>query len=115
VLGLPGNPVSALVCAILFLLPALDRLQGLAGGAPRTVPARLGADLAANDQRADHLRATIGDESDGMPVVLPFARQDSSMLRVLNEAQALILRTPHAPALVKGSVVSIIRLDTLGV
>jgi molybdopterin molybdotransferase len=115
VLGLPGNPVSALVCAILFLLPALDRLQGLAGDAPETVPARLGADLAPNDQRADHLRARIDGESAGMPVVMPFPRQDSSMLRVLNEAQALILRAPHAPALVKGSLVSIIRLDSLGV
>jgi molybdopterin molybdotransferase len=115
VLGLPGNPVSALVCAILFLLPALDRLQGLAGEAPEAVPARLGAGLAPNDQRADHLRAKIDGESAGMPVVVPFPRQDSSMLRVLNQAEALILRAPHAPALVKGSVVSIIRLDSLGV
>jgi molybdopterin molybdotransferase len=115
VLGLPGNPVSALVCGILFLLPALDRLQGLEGAAPATVPARLGADLAANDQRADHLRATIEGESDGMPIVVPNPRQDSSMLRVLTAAHALILRAPHAPALPKGAVVSAIRLDSLGV
>jgi molybdopterin molybdotransferase len=115
VLGLPGNPVSAIVCGILFLLPALDRLQGLEGAAPASVPARLGADLAANDQRADHLRATIEGESGGMPIVLPYPRQDSSMLRVLTAAEVLILRAPHAPALVKDAIVSVIRLDSLGV
>ncbi len=114
VLGLPGNPVSALVCAVLFLLPALDRLQGLPGEAPRTVPARLAAAVAANDHRADHLRATIDGESSGLPVVTPFAKQDSSMLRLLNSAEALILRAPDAPALPAGALVSIIRLDLLG-
>ena len=115
VLGLPGNPVSAMVCAILFLLPALDRLLGLAGDAPATMRARLGAGVAANDQRADHLRATIACDSGGLPVVTAYPRQDSSMLRVLNEADALILRAPHAPALSAGAEVSIIRLDFLGV
>jgi molybdopterin molybdotransferase len=115
VLGLPGNPVSAIVCAVLFLLPALDRLQGLPGDPPPVVPARLGADLAANDQRADHLRARIEDAVDGIPVATPFPRQDSSMLRVLNDASALILRAPYAPAVVKGTMISIIRLDSLGV
>ena len=115
VLGLPGNPVSALVCAILFLLPALDRLSGLPGDPPRTVPARLGAALAANDRRADHLRATITDESAGLPVVVAFPKQDSSMMQVLNSASALILRAPDAPALDAGANVSVIRLDFLGV
>ena len=114
VLGLPGNPVSALVCAILFLLPAVDRLQGLPGAAPRTVPARLAAPLPANDHRADHLRASIQGESDGLPLIHPFPRQDSSMLRVLNAASALILRAPNAPELPAGAEISIIRLDSFG-
>ncbi len=113
VLGLPGNPVSALVCAILFLLPALDRLLGLPGDAPPTMRARLGAGLPANDQRTDHLRARL-DGSGDVPVVTAYSRQDSSMMRVLHEADALILRAPHAPALDEGAEVSIIRLDFLG-
>ena len=114
VLGLPGNPVSALVCAILFLLPALDRLSGLPGAAPETHPARLGTPLPANDSRADHLRATLTPNPGGLPVVTPFPQQDSSMLRVFHAASALILRHPHAPALAAGAQVSVIRLDLLG-
>jgi molybdopterin molybdotransferase len=114
VLGLPGNPVSALVCAILFLTPILDRLQGLSGDPPVASPAILGAALPANDHRADHLRATMHADSSHLPVVTPFARQDSSMLSVFHQADALILRPPNAPALDKGAVVSIIRLDFLG-
>ena len=114
VLGFPGNPVSALVCGVLFLAPALARLQGLAGDPPPAAPAVLGAGLPANDLRADHLRATIDGESAGVPVVTAFARQDSSMLRVLTQADALILRAPHAPKAEKGDRVSIIRLDFLG-
>ncbi len=114
VLGLPGNPVSALVCAILFLVPALDRLLGLPGDPPTRSPAKLGAAVAANDHRADHLRATISGNSEGHAVATPFSRQDSSMLRLLNSAQALILRDPNAPALSAGATVSVIRLDHLG-
>jgi molybdopterin molybdotransferase len=114
VLGLPGNPVSALVCAILFLVPALDRLLGLPGDPPVTTAARLGAAVVANDHRADHLRAAIADDGDGLAIATPFPRQDSSMVRLLNSAQALILRAPNAPALRAGDAVSVIRLDHLG-
>ncbi|WP_428484612.1 molybdopterin molybdotransferase MoeA [Rhodopila sp.] len=114
VLGLPGNPVSALVCAILFLLPALARLSGLAVAPPPVSAAVLGATVKANDQRADHLRATIVVESDGQLVVTPFPVQDSAMLRRLALADALVLRPPHAPALPAGARVEVIRLDSLG-
>ena len=114
VLGLPGNPVSALVCAILFLLPALARLSGLAGDKLPTMPARLGAALAANDHRADHLRAALATDAGGRLVATPFPRQDSAMLRLLAAADALVLRDPHAPASPEGGAVEIIRLDTLG-
>ncbi|MCV5824835.1 molybdopterin molybdotransferase, partial [Escherichia coli] len=60
VLGLPGNPVSALVCGVIFLIPALQRLSGQEARAPRTVGAIAGAPLAANDRRYDHLRAALG-------------------------------------------------------
>ncbi|HEX3346565.1 MAG TPA: gephyrin-like molybdotransferase Glp [Acetobacteraceae bacterium] len=113
-LGLPGNPVSSLICAILFLVPAIDRLCGLAGTAPPTVEAVLGKPVGKNDQRADHLRAALEAGPEGVPVVTAFERQDSAMLRLLTRADALILRPPHAPALDVGARVPIIRLDTLG-
>jgi molybdopterin molybdotransferase len=115
VLGLPGNPVSALVCAILFLLPALARLTGLPAGPPPTTTARLGKGVPANDQRADHLRATLATGPDGQLVASIFPVQDSAMLRRLALADALILRPPHAPALPEGAEVPIIRLDSLGI
>ena len=114
VLGLPGNPVSALICAALFLLPSLDVLGGLPAAAPRTERALLGADLGANDGRADHLRATLAVEAGGLLVATPFPRQDSGMLSLLARADALVLRAPGAAALPKGSEVDVIRLDTLG-
>ena len=114
VLGLPGNPVSAMVCSILFLLPALARLSGLPAAPPPTSTAILGVPVRENDRRADHLRATVEIDSLGRPVVAPFAVQDSAMLRRLAQADALVLRPPYAPALPAGAEVSIIRLDSLG-
>ena len=113
-LGLPGNPVSSLITAILFLLPAIGVLSGLADAGAPVSQAVLGADLAANDQRADHLRARLALRADGMPVVTAFGRQDSAMLRLLALSDALILRPPHAPAAATGDMVPVIRLDTLG-
>lgn len=115
VLGLPGNPVSALVCAVLFLLPALDRLLGGPGAAPPTIPAVLGAPVAANDHRADHLRSRLTTGAGGETVVTPFSVQDSAMLRRLAHADALLLRAPHAPALAAGAPVRAIPLDLHGI
>ncbi len=113
-IGLPGNPVSSLVCAILFVVPALQKLSGLPAAAPPTVMARLGAPLAANDKRADHLRATLSTDPDGTLVATAFPRQDSSMLRLMAQADALILRAAHAPAAEAGAMVPVFRLDALG-
>lgn len=114
VLGLPGNPVSAMVCAILFLLPALHRLSGLPAAPPPVSQAIAGAALTANDHRADHLRAAISTDAAGRVIATPFPVQDSAMLRRLALADALILRAPHAPAVPEGAEVAVIRLDSLG-
>ncbi|WP_043339745.1 molybdopterin molybdotransferase MoeA [Belnapia moabensis] len=114
VLGLPGNPVSALVCSVLFLLPALDRLSGLPGAAPRTIRALAGTDLPENDRRFDHLRATLHPGPDGVPLATPFPVQDSSMMKTLARAEALILRAPGAAALPAGAPVEVIPLGDLG-
>jgi molybdopterin molybdotransferase len=114
VLGLPGNPVSAMVCSILFLLPALSRLSGLPAAPPPVSTAILGSAVKQNDKRADHLRATVSTDQAGRVVVTPFPVQDSAMLRRLALADALVLRAPHASALPEGAEVGIIRLDSLG-
>ena len=109
VLGLPGNPVSAMVCAILFLGPALARLQGLPGDGPTTLQAQLGVDLKANASRMDFIRATL-QHGGGLPVATPFPVQDSGMVATLARADALIVREPQAPAAKAGDRVSIIPL-----
>ena len=114
VLGLPGNPVSALVCSILFLLPALSRLSGLPAAPPPTTKAILGVAVRENDKRADHLRSTIDVDAEGRLVVTPFPVQDSAMLLRLARADALVLRAPFAPPLPAGAEVTVIRLDSLG-
>jgi molybdopterin molybdotransferase len=114
VLGLPGNPVSAFVCGVLFLQPAIARLLGFPGAAPRTVPALAGATLRANDSRADHLRATLADSDSGALVATPFERQDSGMLSVLTRADCLILRAPHAPEMPAGAPIEVIPLAESG-
>ncbi len=109
VLGVPGNPVAALVCALLFLRPAIDRMSGLPGDAPEMEWARLGAALKPNEQREDYMRATLLRQ--GMDwVATPFSVQDSGMLRNLARADALIRRPPHQAALQAGDLVEIIRL-----
>jgi molybdopterin molybdotransferase len=109
-LGLPGNPVSSLVCAHLFLRPLLRAMVGLPAGRAETVQARLGAELGANDRREDYLRAKLTRSDDGTLVATPFPVQDSSMIAVLAHADALIIRLPHAPACPAGAPVEIVRL-----
>lgn len=109
-LGLPGNPVASFVCATLFLRPLLHRLSGRSDSPDEAEEAVLGADVGANDLRADHLRASLATR-EGRLVATPFPVQDSSMIRVLADAEALILRPPHAPAAAAGSPCRILRLD----
>jgi molybdopterin molybdotransferase len=110
VLGLPGNPVSAYVCAVLFLAPLMRRLCGRSDVEPMPEPALLGCDLPENDERADYLRARLAPAAGGMPVATPFPVQDSSMLVPLAAADCLLLREPHAPATKAGSRCTILKL-----
>lgn len=109
VLGLPGNPVSAYVCSVLFLSPLIRRLLGHDDVEPVVEQAVLGRALPANDERADYLRATL-TERNGTPVASPFPVQDSSMLTPLAKADCLVIRLPFAPAAEAGTAVSIVKL-----
>lgn len=107
-LGLPGNPVSTLVCATIFLLPALEKMQGLA---PDQSPARhatLAKPLPANDRRQDYLRATLEHGPDGALLATVFSKQDSSMLATLAHADCLVVRAPLAPPANAGDRVEIV-------
>lgn len=110
VLGLPGNPVSALVCARLFLKPLIEALLGLPAG-DELVEAKLSVSMKENDNRQDYVRASIEEASDGSRIATPFGKQDSSMQRTFRNAQALIVRPPNAPAASELDVVKILRLD----
>ncbi|MBN9545806.1 MAG: molybdopterin molybdotransferase MoeA [Alphaproteobacteria bacterium] len=108
-LGLPGNPVSSMVCALLFLRPAISAMLGLPPQTPLK-QARLAGSLPGNDGRQDYLRATC-EWRDGDLWARPFAAQDSSMQKLFAQADALIIRKPHAPPLEDGAAVEIVPLD----
>ncbi len=108
VLGVPGNPVSAVVCALIFLGPAIDALAGRTFETHAPEMAVLGGDLGPNDQRQDYLRGTLADGVDGRRVATPFERQDSSMLATLAHADCLVVRPPHAPAAKAGEPVEVV-------
>ena len=111
-MGLPGNPVSSLVCGLVFVIPALRALLGLAPEDPRVVAAVLGCDLAENDQREDYVRAALLSDGTGPPTATPYEKQDSSMLSILAKAQCLVVRPPRAPAARAGEPVTIIPLTS---
>ncbi|MFQ5984190.1 MAG: gephyrin-like molybdotransferase Glp [Alphaproteobacteria bacterium] len=110
VLGLPGNPVSSLVCGLVFLRPALEVMLGVVAGERPAATALLARDLGANDDRQDYLRATLSYDEAGSPVATPFAKQDSSMLSRLAASDCLVIRPPFAPPAKAGDRVTVIPL-----
>jgi molybdopterin molybdotransferase len=110
VLGLPGNPVSAFVCAFLFLVPLIRRMSGRNDLSVPAESALLGSELPVNDERADYLRATLHPGVDG-PIATVFPVQDSSMMLPLAKADCLIIREPYAPAAAAGSRCSIVKFE----
>ena len=110
VVGVPGNPVSAYVCTMLFVVPLIRALSGRSDVHPVREDALLGSDVAANDVREDYLRARLERREDGVLVATPVNHQDSSLLANLAAAQALVVRAPFAPAARTGSPCEILRL-----
>jgi molybdopterin molybdotransferase len=109
-IGLPGNPVSAMVCATLYLAPLIRSMLGMNTPSLPISQARLGAPLKANKARQDYMRATLEPQEDGTLNVTPFDLQDSSVLSLFAHADALIIRPPHAEEAAAGDMVPIIRL-----
>jgi molybdopterin molybdotransferase len=107
-IGLPGNPVSSMVCGYVFLRPALNVMKGLGGHPLPRELARLGQDMAKNGGREHYMRAALGIEYSQL-TVHPFDRQDSGLLTVLSKANALLVRPANDPARETGEMVEVIR------
>ena len=111
VLGLPGNPVSCLVCGRVFLVPLVKRLLGLDIEAESRESAVLAHPLDANGPRTHFMRATLARSGDGTLLATALPSQDSSLIGQLALADCLIVRQAGAPAVAAGEAVSILRLD----
>ncbi|MFN0219785.1 MAG: gephyrin-like molybdotransferase Glp [Hyphomicrobium sp.] len=109
IVGLPGNPVSALVTARVFLAPLIARMLDREADF-LSLRAELAEPLAANGPRTHYMRAVL-DETVAPPRVRAMASQDSSLMRTLAEANALIVAPPDAPALPAGAIVDVLKLD----
>jgi molybdopterin molybdotransferase len=107
--GLPGNPVSAMVCAVLFIQPAMAAMLGMEYRPP-VVKARLASSLRANGRRQDYIRARLS-RRDGVLMAEPFAQQDSSMQKVFAESDGLIVRRVDAPPAQTGDEVDVFLLN----
>ena len=107
-LGLPGNPVSAIVCGHLFLVPMLKAMLGLPS-LPQLLTARLGRDQPANGPRSHYMRARMS-VVDGTQTITPFERQDSALLSILTEADALLIRPMNDPARRAGEMMNYISI-----
>ena len=111
VMGLPGNPVSALICARVFLVPLIREMLGLPRAEAAAATARLSEPVESNGPRQHYMRATLSHAEDGSHVVRPAHSQDSSLVRTLSDANALLVRPPNAPAVEAGAQVSVLLLD----
>ncbi len=115
-IGLPGNPVSTAVCALIFLRPAIAHMARDSridlGSIDPIFKVPVGVDLEANDHRQDYIRANLQDSANGQ-IILPAPIQDSSMLSVLAAANALIVRPPHDLAKCAGDMVDVLQIPPL--
>ncbi len=109
-LGLPGNPVSAMVCGRLFVAPAIEALSGLPPADPKTITATLACDLGQNGPREHYMRARI-ESKDGVLFCTPFDSQDSSRLSLLSQANALAIRPVSAPPAQAGDSITVMMLE----
>ncbi|MEM8791119.1 MAG: gephyrin-like molybdotransferase Glp [Pseudomonadota bacterium] len=110
-LGLPGNPVSAMVCGEVFLRPAIDKALGLPAAPRKRRIATLGHEIDANGSREHYMRASLRSDGEVTPVVDIHENQDSSRLSVLAHANCLVVRPPHAERAKIGTLVEYILLD----
>ncbi len=110
VMGVPGNPVSSMICARVFLVPLIRRLLGVTDHGFATRSAMLTVDMPANGPRQHYARAIV-ETSNGGETVRPVSSQDSSLIAALARSNALIVQAPHAPKTSAGTIVEVLLLD----
>lgn len=110
VMGVPGNPVSSMICARVFLVPLIRRLLGVTDHGFGTRSAMLTVDMPANGPRQHYARAIV-ETSNGGETVRPVSSQDSSLIAALARSNALIVQAPHAPRTSAGTIVEVLLLD----
>ena len=109
-LGLPGNPVSALVCGYLYMRAAMEKLQGRKACHPPMLPVVLKGDLPANETRRGYVRASLSIDPEGRWLASPHSQQDSSMLSALSASHCLLMREIGADAAKSGDTLPAILL-----
>ncbi len=111
-IGLPGNPVSSIVCTKVFIEPLVKAMCGQSGATSPTRTARLATPLGPNGPRQHYMRATVEPAPDGHGLIAkPAENQDSSLLTILAQSNALLIRAPNQPALEKGDKVTVMQID----
>ncbi len=111
VIGVPGNPVSALICCYIFVLPLIRALQGSKNPHPVLQKLPLQTPVAENKARQHYMRAIIETDKNNHPLVSCIEDQDSSLQANFAKANALIARAPHAPSAKPGDLVDVLTLD----
>lgn len=111
VLGLPGNPVSSLICTRVFVVPLIEALLGLTPNELGRQTAQAAAAMGANGPRQHYMRANRSTAPDGTALVTPVASQDSSLLAHLARADCLIVRPPNDPPKSPGDKLDVITVD----
>ncbi len=107
--GLPGNPVSTMVCGQVFLIPAVQKMLGLGSDPLEREQVLLASPLPKNGSREHYMRARLTTKK-GQVYADPFSRQNSALLTVLADADAMLVRPVNDPAREIGATVEIIRL-----
>ena len=111
VFGLPGNPLSSIVCFCMFIEPALRRLQGERDAAPQLVPGRLTAPAGPSDGRTTFLTARIARGEDGVLEATPTERQGSHMTGALGQSDGFAVAPHGSPGLAAGDPVDLLLLS----
>ncbi|WP_028065014.1 molybdopterin molybdotransferase MoeA [Solirubrobacter soli] len=110
VFGLPGNPLSAIVCTALFVLPALRRLRGESDPGPRFDRGRLGESAGPSDNRTTFLISKLVPGLDGVLEAWPTERQGSHMTGALGESDGFAVAPHGSGALPAGAEVDLLRV-----
>lgn len=109
IIGVPGNPVSAMLTARVFLVPLIAAMLGRSG-APKMIKAELAAPVGANGPRAHYMRAIV-DHLEPVTRVRPLSDQDSALVSALAAANSLIVVPAQSPQLEAGATVDVMLLD----